>query len=178
MQAILKVLLESDTIQGKITRTWIEKTAFTGTKFTEKEFSVMILLANALRPYVPKRRPGKDGQHSQPPLPHVALRCPIVMIANSVLRATGYSQYARQISPTTSISEIHAMSLGPVGIYEVFCSRAQKQFDIQDINGVALTNRQRITQDPNNKRAVIGAFFDLQKIDAICKSHGLEFRNR
>ncbi|KAF9106577.1 hypothetical protein BGX27_009105, partial [Mortierella sp. AM989] len=144
MQAILKVLLESDTIQGKITRTWIEKTAFTGTKFTEKEFSVMILLANALRPYVPKRRPGKDGQHSQPPLPHVALRCPIVMIANSVLRATGYSQYARQISPTTFISEIHAFT---------------KCFD------------------PNNKRAVIGAFFDLQKIDAICKSHGLEFRN-
>jgi hypothetical protein len=27
-------------------------------------------------------------------------------------------------------------------------------------------------------RATFQAFFDMNKVDSICKSHGLEFRNR
>ncbi|CAO3564902.1 unnamed protein product [Mortierella alpina] len=51
-------------------------------------------------------------------------------------------------------------------------------FDVNDIDNNLLSDCKDITTYPKNKRAVFGAFFDLEKIDNICSKHGLTFANR
>ncbi|KAF9358967.1 hypothetical protein BGX26_000509 [Mortierella sp. AD094] len=177
LQAVLKVLVESPCIEGEVDRAWVRKSAFRGSEFTTEECDIVAKLANWLRPYVPKRRPS-DGQKTQASIPHVALRAPIVLIANTILRATGYHEFTRRLAPQISTSSSHGIALGAVGIYECLCSNLKRQFDVMDVDGNPLTSYRQITAQPLNKRAVFGAFFDLKKIDSVCRSHGLEFRNR
>lgn len=146
LQAVLKVLLESANIHEAIDRSWVKKTGFKDNKFTDEECDIVAMLANSLRPFIPKRRSGDDGNNSRPSLPHIALRIPIVLIANSVLRATGYTEFTRRIAPMISVSSLHALALGPVGVYEVLCSKSEGHFDIKDSNNAPLTLGQRITK--------------------------------
>ncbi|KAF9963793.1 hypothetical protein BGZ65_011606 [Modicella reniformis] len=80
------MLVESPKISKDIDVNWVKKSAFAG-----KDFSAD--LANRLRPFIPKRRPRADGKGFQDSLDNVALRLPIVMIANNVLRSAGYPTY-------------------------------------------------------------------------------------
>ncbi|KAF9987217.1 hypothetical protein BGZ65_004674 [Modicella reniformis] len=118
--------------------------------------------------YLAKRRPRSDGKGFQDSLAHVVLRAPIVLITNNVLRAAGYTAFTRRISP----------QLGAVGIYETFCSRNERQFDVQDASGQPLTNYLTLQSSPSNKRTLFESFFDMKKVESICYDHGLLFRNR
>ncbi|KAF9086061.1 hypothetical protein BGX27_003275 [Mortierella sp. AM989] len=123
-----------------------------------------------------RKSTGKSG--TQEAIAHVALRAPIVLIANKILHATGYHNFARKFSPQVPATSLHALHLGAVGVYEVFCSSGPNQFDIHDAEGNPLTYVKEVTSPPANKEAVLGAFLDLDKIRKICDSHGLNFRNR
>jgi hypothetical protein len=173
LQAVLKTLLESPFIEEKINPNWVRKTVHVKNDFTDKEFEVVAMLANVLRPYVPKRQSSTKGS-----VAHVALRAPLVLIANAVLRATGYHQFTRETCPSISPSSMHGLILSARGIYEVFCSRQEGQFDITDVAGERLTDGNKVTKIPGNRRHVFGAFFDLATVDKICKSHGLQFADR
>lgn len=63
-------------------------------------------------------------------------------------------------------------------MYEVFYAPSAGRFDILDAGNMPLTSVHAVTQFPANKRAVIGAFFDLRKIDTVCRDHGLVFVDR
>ncbi|KAF9951037.1 hypothetical protein BGZ65_006228 [Modicella reniformis] len=178
LQAVLRMLLESPTINRKITKDYVKRSGFIGNDFSENECQVVADIANALRPYVPKRRASASGSKTQDPIAHVALRAPLVIIANTILRATGYSEFTRRMTPQSSAASVHALPLGAVGMYETFCSSEPRQFDVHDINGLPLTAYRNITSVPENKRAVFAAFFDLHKIDTICRKHGLKFADR
>jgi hypothetical protein len=164
------MLLESPFIQEKVTPNWVRKTGHVKNDFTDRECEVVAMLANSLRPYVPKRQSSVKGS-----LAHVALRAPIVHIANAVLRVAGYHKFTREFSPSTSPSSTHGLLLGARGMYEVFCSKEENQFDVRDSEGKTLTNGDKATK---GKRDLFGAFFDLAKVDSICKMHGLKFANR
>lgn len=178
IQAILKSLLESPSIHQDIDANWVKKTSFKGSDLTESECRLIAQLANTLRPYVPKRRRNPDGGGFIDPAPHVGLRAPLVMISNAVLRATGYVSFARKIAPQVSPSKLHGLALGGVGIFEALCKASEEQFDIKDAHGAPLTYYRDITSYPENKRFVFGAFFNLDRIESLCSSHGLKFCQR
>ncbi|KAF9947290.1 hypothetical protein BGZ65_008945, partial [Modicella reniformis] len=126
---------------------------------------------------MPKRRKLPDESMADS-IPHVTLRAPLVIIANSVLQITGYSHFTRRVAPLVSAGSLHGLALGAVGIYEVFCSQIQGRFDVLDAKDTLLTSVADVTRFPENKRAVFGAFFDMRKIDEVCEDYGLIFANR
>lgn len=175
---MLLILLESPSIKEDIDVNWVRKTAHKHDEFTDKECKVVAQLANALRHFVPKRRPREDGLGFQGSLPCMVLRAPLVLIANTILAATGYTRFTRRIAPQISPADMHGLHLGAVGVYETLCSENERQFDILDKNGLPLVNRANVTAIPGNKDAVFASIFDLNKIKNICKTHGLEFHDR
>jgi hypothetical protein len=172
------MLVESPKISHDIDWGWVRKSAFSGNDFTEQECRVVADLANLLRPFIPKRRPRADGKGYQDPLAHVALRIPIVLIANSVLRAAGYPAFTRQICPQKSSGSLDGLHLGAVGLFETFCSKKEGQFDVQDADGKPLTNYMNLQSSPRNKRTIFESFFNMSKVESICGNHGLLFRER
>ncbi|KAF9575456.1 hypothetical protein EC968_003061 [Mortierella alpina] len=177
LQAVLRTLLETDTGDELIDRAWVRKKGFRGSDFEDHECDVVLKIGKLLGPFVPKRRPATDGRKTRNSIAHVVLRVPLAVIANTVLRLTGYSEFTRRLSPHISVGSLHALNLGAVGVYEVL-SGSDGLFDIKDHHGSYLTNRKLITEDPRNKRAVFGSFLDLYRIDQICANHGLVFRER
>lgn len=178
LQAVLAMLLESPTIGTDVDEAVVRGAGHRGNDFTTEECQVVAMLANTLGPFVPKRRPKSDGKGTQGSIPHVALRAPLVIISNVVLRLAGYPAFTRKLAPEISTSANHALALGAMGIYEVLCSRAENHFDVAKADGSPLTLQMQIFQHPDNKRAIMGSFFDMEKIDKICHDHGLEFRDR
>jgi hypothetical protein len=174
---ILKNILESPTAPSPVTENYVRSMGFRGQSFTTLERQTVVRLANALSPYVPKRIQGQSGK-PKAPTPHIALKAPIVIIANQVLRATGYHHFTRLMAPQVSPSSTHALHLGAVGFYEVFSSRHDKKFTVFDVANNPITNNASVTGVPGNKRSVIGGFFDLRKVDSICRNHGLDFADR
>ncbi|KAF9940150.1 hypothetical protein BGZ65_007905, partial [Modicella reniformis] len=177
LQALLKVLLESPALDGKINGAYVKKSAFVGNKFTEEQCNVVAMIVNALGPYVPKRRPNPEdsGPKTLPPIAHVALRAPLMMIANAVLRGSGYTQFTRLMSPQISPSSTHALHLNAIGLYEVLCSKEPDHFDVVDTNKNPLTYVNNVR---DHKRAVFGAFFNVEKVEQLCRAHGLRFADR
>lgn len=176
LQAVLKMLVESPNISHDINWSWVKKSGYKGNDFTEKECRVVAYLANLLRLFIPKRRPRADGKGYQDSLAHVALRAPIVLIANSVLRAAGYPEFTRRNAPQTSSASLHGLQLGAVGLYEAFCGRGERQFDVQDASKNPLTNYITLQSSPENKRAIFESFFNMRKVEKVCSDHGLTFR--
>jgi hypothetical protein len=178
LESILVMLVESPHIEnGVVDSNWVQKCAYKGQRFTEEECAVVAQLANSLRPFVPKRTINDEGYYEEPQA-HVANQAALVRIANTFLMGTGYHQFSQLESPRVSPSSLHALALGPVGIYETLCARTAGHYDIQDVNGTLLSNYADITTIPGNKRAVMASFFDMETIDATCHSHGLSFADR
>lgn len=175
LQAVLRMLLESPNIQETINSKWVRESGFAKEDFTDRECEVVAQLANTLRPYVPRVKQDDEGRTIKPPA-HVALRVPFVSIANSVVRAAGYPEFARRISPQVSAGTTQALHLGSVGLYETFCTAGE--FEVVDPEGRLLTSRTSVTQPPTNKRVVTSAFLDIKAVDSLCRSHGLLFKDR
>ncbi|KAF9567265.1 hypothetical protein EC968_003469 [Mortierella alpina] len=104
------------------------------------------------------------------------MRASFVSIANSVIRAAGYPEFARRISPQVSAGTTQALYLGAVGLYETFCTAGE--FEVMESEGVVLTNRSMVTQPSTNKKVVTGAFLDIKAVNALCRAHGLLFKDR
>ncbi|KAF9579520.1 hypothetical protein BGW38_004193, partial [Lunasporangiospora selenospora] len=175
LRTVLRKLLESSTIGHAIDGNWVKKSARGEIKFTNRQCSVVAKLANVLRHFVAKRRIDGDAANqnrTRAPLAHVALMASMAIIANAILRSSGYAHFTRLLSPQIPppSSSTHALLLGAKGMYETLCSRAPGHFDIHDSNGLPLTNGNTV---PDHKEAVFGAFFDLTKINRVCRKHGL-----
>ena len=178
LQALLRILLESPSRIREYTIEQVQDAAFKDHDFTEAQLDVVKTLANQLRPFMPRRWRTEDGDAYRAHTPHVVLRSPIVVLANAVLRATGHLDFARRIAPHVSAGDVHSLQLGPMQLFEALCSSEENHFDINDINGNPLTNVGNITSPKENKDAVFGAFFDIPKLNQICRAHGICFGNR
>ena len=159
---------------------WVRKSGFAKQEITDKECQVVCLIVNTLRPYVPRRRRRTipDGTRVDSPPPNVCLRAPIVLIANAVLRITNHSEFTRKVVPHSSTGTPSALILGPQGFYETLCRKLPGFFDAHDHKGDIITNIAHVTSPSENKRAVIGGFLDMERVDKICRDHDLIFQNR
>jgi hypothetical protein len=178
LQALTKVLLESPSSRTTYTLDHVRESAFKGSSFSDEELSVVLRITNALRPFVPRRWKGpKDKTHRQHTA-HVALRAPIAMISNAVLRLTGHADYTRRIAPHVSCGDLHALLLGPAQLFETLCSSSAGHFDILDHKGQALVSTQDAIQPVENKNMVFQGFLDMDKVEKTCHDHGLTFGQR
>ncbi|KAF9344070.1 hypothetical protein BGX34_006019, partial [Mortierella sp. NVP85] len=177
MQGLLKVLLESPSLQNNsISWKYVQQSAFVGSDFTQAQCEVIARIVNILRPYVPKRQVNEGpGRKTKAPMAHVALRAPLVMIANAVLRSTGYTKFTRSISPEVSPSSTHALHLDATAIFEILCPPGINHFDVLDTDRKPLTQA-RLARD--HKKAVFGAFFNVGKAQQLCLDRKMIFANR
>ncbi|KAF9161591.1 hypothetical protein DFQ26_004386, partial [Actinomortierella ambigua] len=140
LQAILKILLESPSSLREFTLQDVESCAFQDHDFTPDELNVVLDLANKFRRFMPRRWLNKDGDGYRHHHAHVALRAPIVLLANAVMRARGYTEFARRICPHVATGDLNALQVGPQQLFDALCSASERHFDVLDANGKLLTN--------------------------------------
>ncbi|KAF9949899.1 hypothetical protein BGZ70_001592 [Mortierella alpina] len=168
----------SNSVTTDVDIAWVRRSSFRRQEFTDKECQAVADIVNAFRPYVPKREQDAEGSTTNKPFPHIVLRAPFVLIANSLLRAAGYHDFVRRMMPQIAPSSLHALHLGAVGLYEVLCAESEWHFDVRDINGDPLTTGDDVTKVAGNKQAIFSQFFNLAEIDRLCRAHGLQFNMR
>ncbi|KAF9204906.1 hypothetical protein BGZ49_004733 [Haplosporangium sp. Z 27] len=174
LKTILRNILESPSIPNIIDEKYVSTLVIKDQTFILTERETVAKLAMTLRP---KRIQGRNGRFKAP-TPHVALRASIVMIANQVLRATGYYQITRSVSPQVSPSSTLAIHLGTIGLYEGLASVNNKVFIVHDAAGNSIAARAHVTSLPQNIRVVIGGFLDLRNVERIFRNHDFQFANR
>ena len=111
-----------------------------GSNFEDAECDVVLKLGKLLGSYVPKRRHAIDGVKTRAALAHVALRAPLALIANTVLRITGYAEFTRRLAPQVSVAARHALAISAVGVYEVL-SGGSCALVVKDRHGHVVTSR-------------------------------------
>ncbi|KAF9983812.1 hypothetical protein BGZ75_004727 [Mortierella antarctica] len=128
LQAVAKILLESNSVSHRISPNYVKGMAYVGKKFTDRQCAVVAHVANTLRPYIPKswvkgEQDDSDTPSSKtkPHTPHITLRAP-----------AGYPQFNRRVSPQVSPAALHGLLLSASGLYEVLCPKEANDFDILD----------------------------------------------
>ncbi|KAG0284845.1 hypothetical protein BGZ98_005778, partial [Dissophora globulifera] len=178
LQKILRMLIESPALNGIIDAAWVARSAPAGSEYSLQERQVVANIANALRPFVPQRRADEDGEGSRSSLPHITLRAPLVVLANHVFRVAGYSKFCMAISPTISAAATYALQLNATGIYEVFCSKENDQFDVSTAVGRPISSVAQVTSSAATREAMFSAYFDMKKIHSLCRKNGMKFAQR
>ncbi|KAK3836850.1 MAG: hypothetical protein J3R72DRAFT_198858 [Linnemannia gamsii] len=116
----------------------------------------------------------KEGGTS-PPEYNAATMIRVVLISNTLLRYTGYADFARKYAPVPSISSLHPIPLGTAALYEILCSNDPNHFDAR-IDDTRLISS--VEHANKNRSTMFGSFFDMEKIHGICSSYGLQFADR
>ncbi|KAF9954703.1 hypothetical protein BGZ65_003859 [Modicella reniformis] len=141
LQATLRMLLESPAINEKISKDYVKKSVYIENDFSDQGCQVVADIAhfNVLGSYIPKRRASGSGTKTQGSLAHVALRAPLSHRVHRIHKK----------DDAAILSSIGACSpFGAVGMYETFCSKGPRQFDVLDVNGLPLTQYRNITSVP------------------------------
>lgn len=141
---------------------------------SDLECSAVIDTVNALRAYVPKRQLKASGG-TAPPAQHIATMIGVVLIANQVVRIGGYSEFAMKIAPSPSIGSLHALPLGPAGVYDALCSYTKGHFDPHVTENMIVSS---VPKARFHADALFECFFDMELIHAMCKKHAVVFANR
>ncbi|KAG0021711.1 hypothetical protein BGZ81_008811 [Podila clonocystis] len=169
--AITMKLLFDPKIHHVINTNVVSKAAYHGTSFSSMEMRTILLIANGLRRWCPK----KVGKV---PIPgHSSLYSPMMLISNIILTACGYGSKCYRTSPRISAASVHALPLTYNSLYEILCSKGPGNFDVaKDLDG------EEIISGPDQARGragcLFGAFFDQEVIDETCRSHGIVFDER
>ena len=160
--SIVRMLTESAKIQHVVTSDDIQKAAFRGTTFTDKEKAVSAKIVNFLRPFVPKRT-----IDNQLPDPHVLTRAPLAALANCIATIAGFPALVHKLS-ITSQKGVRALHLTAAGIYDTF----HEQYDIPIDDTNWITNSY---QAGKSKVATFSAIFNTKQIHKHLDSYGLQF---
>ncbi|KAL1931510.1 hypothetical protein VTP01DRAFT_9653 [Rhizomucor pusillus] len=137
------------------------RTIWTGDeRLTDTETEAIHTIISKLLPFIPRTK-------------HITDMLPFVMLANSILRVTGYHQFVREVSPMVSAGSIHSVRVDATALYEMFGSR-DAPFQLYDGNDNSIRN---VNDARSNKEAVFGSFFDRAKIHELCGTHGLQFEH-
>lgn len=161
MKAILNKLLVADDSSGdvkeiNVSNVWRKS----DDKLTATEMQTIVNLANSLRLYVPRS--------SVPSIPVTTIK--FVILANQLLRASGYHDFPREICPVVSPAAIYVLPLDADVVYTLFGSTSAP-FDLNKEDGTVFTNSREAIRE---NEAVLASFFDTDKIKKIYKECVLE----
>ncbi|KAG0250577.1 hypothetical protein BGZ95_007155, partial [Linnemannia exigua] len=99
----------------------------------------------------------------------------LILIANQVVRIGGYPDFAMRIAPSPSVGGLHALPLGPAGVYESLCSSTKGHFDPHVTPDTVVSS---VPKARSHADALFECFFDMNLIHAMCKKHSVVFANR
>ena len=156
LQAVVKHLLSSSCTD--ITRDDIQREL---PDTTEKEVQTQMLIAQTLQPYIP------DKQNRFV----VARQIPLCILANDILRTTGYAKFTRQLFPLPRLSYLNALQANAPSLYHMMTSGPDALL-ISDFNQKAIDS---IEYARSNKHAVFSSIFDMSEITNTCDSYKLKF---
>jgi hypothetical protein len=118
---------------------------------------MLILIAQTLQPYIP------DKQNR-----FVAARQILLCIlANDILRATGYERFTRQLFSLPHLSYLNALQANASSLYQMMTSGPDTLL-ISDFNQKAIDS---IEYARSNKDAVFCSIFDMNEITNTCSSY-------
>jgi hypothetical protein len=156
------MLIKSGKIRQILTNNDIQNAAFRGTVLTEKEMAVSAKIANFLRPFVQQRM-----DDNKLPEPHILTRAPLAALANAIATITGFPSLVRKLSITPQQNP-RALHLTASGIYDTF--RGQWDIPVDDSNWITSSH-----QAGKSKPATFGAFFNMNQVESLVDSYGLQF---
>ncbi|KAG1170930.1 hypothetical protein G6F71_007333 [Rhizopus microsporus] len=156
LQSVVKHLLSSSCTD--ITRDDIQREL---PDTTEKEVQTQMLIAQTLQPYIP------DKQNRFV----VARQIPLCILANDILRTTGYAKFTRQLFPLPRLSYLNALQANAPSLYHMMTSGPDALL-ISDFNQKAIDS---IEYARSNKHAVFSSIFDMSEITNTCDSYKLKF---
>ncbi|KAF9553833.1 hypothetical protein EC968_010090, partial [Mortierella alpina] len=169
LKAVWRMLVESPAIKHDVDGEYVQGCLDKPEDFTLYECGVVARLVNIVRPFVPKRE--AHGRY-----PHSPVLCaPLVLLADSVLRATGNHGKTRQWVPDVKGSSLHSLHITPTIMFQLLCGYQENRFDVHDNTGRLMDSRINLALD-DNKKSRFGSFFQLDKIECICSHHGIKFR--
>lgn len=161
LKAIVRNLLYANAGRT-ITRRDIDK-VLPGTSGTENEKQVCLQIASFLLPYMPE----KDKYFV------MSRQLPFILMANDILKCTGYSKFSMKVTPMSRPSDLHALKLDAPTIYTICCtSPEENNMILYDFDGAEINNRQKST---DSKLAVFSSFFDIHKLYTTCNKYGMNF---
>jgi hypothetical protein len=175
LQTLTRTLLLSASIRHEnIDANWVRKSSFSNDDFTTDECHLVAKMVRLLRPYIPSQgAQGSDRLGDHNPL----LLAPFCVIANTLLRATGYSHFARRLSPIPSICSLHALQLSATGLYETLSGYHDGRFKILGPDGPIIQVSQ-VTKSNAHRDVVFASFFNMDVIHDLCSQHGVVFARR
>jgi hypothetical protein len=128
---------------------------------TENETSVMLLIINKLKPYIPAKQNRSV----------ISYQLPFCLLANDILQSTGDSKFTRLLFPKSCPSILHALEMNASALYQMVTSEPNPlsitDFDNSEIDSIDYTK--------SNKDAVFCAIFDMAQIKKTCESYKLAF---
>ncbi|CAO3566064.1 unnamed protein product [Mortierella alpina] len=87
----------------------------------------------------------------------------------------GYPEFTRILSFQVTPSSSQTLLLNARVLYESLCSQEALRFDIRDKNGLPVAVANDATR---HKAAVFASFFDIAKIEGMCRAHVPRFAHR
>ncbi|CAO3635029.1 unnamed protein product [Mucor fragilis] len=133
---------------------------------TDVEMESCLLICNMIMPYVP----AKNNWFSLP------YQLPFVLMANELLRLTGYNKFTVSISPLTMPGKLNCLPVDAPMLFSLFCSpkipRDVMRLDIFDFQGRKIVSKEDAL---SNKDATFSSFFDIQKLQAMSNCYVLIF---
>ncbi|ORE09146.1 hypothetical protein BCV72DRAFT_193715, partial [Rhizopus microsporus var. microsporus] len=116
----------------------------------EKEAYPCLLILNALKPYIPKKKERFIIAH----------QLPFCILANDTLLYAGYRKFYRKLCPQPSASSLHALRIDGPSLYQILtrlpCALAIFNYDNYLIESVEEARQ--------NKDAVFSSLFDMNAI--------------
>ena len=139
-------------------------------KYSDHEIELAVKIVNWLRPFTPKQ--DLEGKLVSHPL----TLGPFCYIANNILKAIGYKDFTRRLSPMSACGKRLPIPLSAAGICEILCAGQGGHFD------ACLDGRVHSTvpdaSKPTSRRVIFSAFFDMEAIVKICNEYNLVFGDR
>ncbi|KAF9968558.1 hypothetical protein BGZ70_002462 [Mortierella alpina] len=151
LKAVWKMLVESPAIKHDVDGEYVRGCLDKPEDFALHECHVVARLVNAVRPFVPKRAP--NGQYPHSP----ALCAPLVLLADSVLRATGNHAKTREWVPDVKGSSLHSLHVTPTIMFQLLCSFQANRFDVHDSTGRLMDSHTNLALEDNKKSSSITA---------------------
>jgi hypothetical protein len=139
-------------------------------KYSDDEVELAVKIVKWLRPFTPKQ--DTDGKIVCHPL----VLGPFCYLANNFLRALGYQDFTRRLSPMSACGKRHPLPLSTAGICEILCAEQEGHYDAYLDGRVhsTTTNASKAT----SRNIIFNSFFDMGVILRLCNEHNLIFSDR
>jgi hypothetical protein len=130
------------------------------------EFEAVVHICSVLTPFIPTIS-AKNA---------TILQLPIVLICNFLQKASVYSKFNRDICPSISPAQVHALDVDAAAMYEMMASSCVPQnFIMTDQQDVPISSAAWAAA---YKTATFPSFLNLEEIKNISGNYGLDFDHR